>query len=124
MTGLACVNRPPLHAVRLRLGVVEQVAELIGRDIGQLEAAGVELFVDLDDRVAHQAVSLFRAAGEQEIVAASDAFVAVVGVEGQAQQAGDAAFGDSIVAHSCRCDGMRPDVRISLLHESTDGAVG
>ena len=80
----------------LRLGVVEHVAKFVGRDIGQVEAAGVELLVDLDDRFAHQAVRFLGAAGEEEVVAAGDAFVAVVGVEGQAQQAGDAAFGDPI----------------------------
>jgi hypothetical protein len=76
----------------LILDFVDQFAELVDRDVGQMLAALVEAFVDLDDCLAHEEVGLFGSAGEQKVVAASDSFVAVRGVEGQAQQAGNLAF--------------------------------
>jgi len=76
----------------LGLGVVEQIAEFVGRDVGEIEAAGVQLFVHFDDGLSHDAVSLVGAAGEEEVLAAGDTLGTIACVEGEAQESGDSAF--------------------------------
>ena len=61
----------------------------------------VELLVDSEDRFAHQAVGLLRPAGEDEILAASDAFMSVFGVEGEAQQTGHTPFDNALLIRHC-----------------------
>jgi len=76
----------------LGMGVVEQIAEFVGRDVGEIEAAGVQLFVHFDDGLSHDAVSLVGAAGEEEVLAAGDTLGTIACVEGEAQESGDSAF--------------------------------
>jgi hypothetical protein len=83
---------PDVAKCVLVLDFVDQLAELFDRDVGQLLSPLIESFGDPNDCLTHQEVGLLGASGQEKILAAGDSFVAVVRVESEAQQAGDATF--------------------------------
>ena len=69
----------------LAMNVRDDVAKLAGRDVVELFAGAIKMLVDLDGRLLHQAVGLLGAAGQQEVFAAGDPLVTILGVKSQPQ---------------------------------------
>ena len=92
------------EAGRLLHHVAADVADLVDRGVFQTLAALVEMLVDLDGRFLHHGVRFLASADEEEVLAAGQAGLAVVVVEGQPEQGGRFA-GFVGGSHGCRLSG-------------------
>ena len=70
------------------MDILDDVAELAGRDILELLSLAVEMLVDFDGRLLKHAMCFLRTAREQEIGAAHDSFLVVFGIKREAEHGG------------------------------------